>query len=233
MQRLHELQSLITLSQALGQEPDPAWGQELQQLQEREAGIRARARAAAQTLLEAAPEPAVTVVQPEPAPEPESMVEATPEPAATMQRVMDILRESTVVGPEPALVSQPTDALEKKVQNLERWISRIAATGPGGGAAQIYNLDIPVRAVTGNYTVGRKDYYIGVSSSVKTYITLPTMGSNLKDGRVIVIKDESGRAQLTPIAIVGTIDNDPNGAEIRVNNGALQLVWRNNGWRII
>ena len=105
--------------------------------------------------------------------------------------------------------------------------------GPGGGAAQIYNLDIPVRAVTGDYTVGRKDYYIGVSSSVKTYITLPTMGSNLKDGRVIVIKDESGRAQLTPIAIVGTIDNDPNGAEIRINNGALQLVWRNNGWRII
>jgi hypothetical protein len=49
----------------------------------------------------------------------------------------------------------------------------------------------------------------------------------------VVIKDESGHAQLTPIAIVGNIDNDPNGAEIRINNGAVQLVYHNNGWRII
>lgn len=142
------------------------------------------------------------------------------------------IAESTLVNPEPTL-AQPTPALELKVKYLEQWISRIAATGPGGGAGQVYNLDYPTKSVTGDYTIGRKDYYIGVSSAVKTYITLPITGSNLKDGRVLIVKDESGHAQLTPIKLVGTIDNDPNGAEIRINNGAVQLVYHNGCWRIV
>lgn len=116
---------------------------------------------------------------------------------------------------------------------MEQAIGRIAATGPGGGAGEIYNLDMPTKQVTGDYTVGRKDYYVGVNANVKSYITLPTPGQNLKNGRVVVIKDESGHAQLTPIKIIGTIDNDPNGAEIRINNGALQLLYRDGSWRII
>jgi len=123
--------------------------------------------------------------------------------------------------------------LTEKFKFMEQWVGKIANAGPGSGAAEIYNLDMPTKVVTGDYTVGRKDYYVGVNADVKTYITLPTAGGNLKDGRVVVIKDESGHAQLTPIILIGTIDNDPNGAEIRINNGAVQLIYRNGSWRII
>lgn len=123
--------------------------------------------------------------------------------------------------------------INKKIKFLEQWIGKIQNTGPGSGAAEIYNLDLPTKHVNGDYTIGRKDYYIGVNPSVKTYITLPTIGSNVKDGRVVIIKDESGHAQLTPIKIVGIVDNDPNGAELRINNGALQLIYSNGCWRII
>jgi hypothetical protein len=123
--------------------------------------------------------------------------------------------------------------LTEKFKFMEQWVGKIANAGPGSGAAEIYNLDMPTKVVTGDYTVGRKDYYVGVNADVKTYITLPTAGGNLKDGRVVVIKDESGHAQLTPIKLIGTIDNDPNGAEIRINNGAVQLIYRNGSWRII
>lgn len=135
--------------------------------------------------------------------------------------------------PNPDTVDPNIRAIQDKLKFMEQWLGKIAATGPGGGAGEIYNLDMPTRVVTGDYLIGRKDYYVGVNADVKTYITLPTPGKNLKDGRVVVIKDESGHAQLTPIKIVGTVDNDPNGAEIRINNGAVQLLYRNGSWRII
>lgn len=123
--------------------------------------------------------------------------------------------------------------MQDKIKFLEQWVGKISATGPGGGAGEIYNLDMPTRVVSTDYTVDRKDYYIGVDANVKINITLPLPGKNLKNGRTIVIKDESGHAQLTPIKIIGTIDNDPNGAELRINNGAIQFIWRSGSWRII
>lgn len=80
-----------------------------------------------------------------------------------------------------------------------------------------------------NYTVVDSDYYIGVNVAETSTIILPTDPSA---GRTIVIKDESGNAQLNPIHIDGTIDNDAGGATIKINNGAIQLLYRN-GWRII
>ena len=143
------------------------------------------------------------------------------------------LKTASFQQPDPDTVSKDVDDIRAKIKFLEQAIGRIAATGPGSGAAEIYNLDMPTKTVTSDYTIGRKDYYIGVNHNVKTYITLPEIGSNVKNGRVVVIKDESGHAQLTPIKIVGTIDNDPNGAEIRVNNAAIQLLYSNGQWRII
>lgn len=132
--------------------------------------------------------------------------------------------------PDPPKVDPNIKDVQNKLKFLEQAIGRIAALGPGSGAAEIYNLDMPAKSVTGDYAMGRKDYYVGVNANVKTYITLPT--ENVKTGRVVVVKDESGHAQLTPIKINGTIDNDPNGAEIRVNNAAVQFIYRD-GWRII
>lgn len=123
--------------------------------------------------------------------------------------------------------------VQKRIELLEQWLYKVSAEGPGGGAGEIYNLDMPTRQVTGNYTIQRKDYYVGVNANVKSYITLPSTGANVKDGRIVIIKDESGHAQLTPIKIVGNIDNDPNGAEIRINNGAIQLLYRNGSWRVV
>lgn len=158
------------------------------------------------------------------------------EPAAEqvpMDQIKKYLdRNASFQQPDPEVVDPNFRALQDKIKFLEQAIGKIAATGPGSGAAEIYNLDMPARQVTGDYTINRKDYYVGVNCDVKSYITLPTTGRNLKNGRVVVIKDESGHAQLTPIKIVGTIDNDPNGVEIRINNGAIQLIYRD-GWRII
>lgn len=79
------------------------------------------------------------------------------------------------------------------------------------------------------YVVANSDYYIGVNNASYTTITLP---STPVSGRMVIIKDESGNAQLYPIKIDGNVDNDPGGAEIRINNGGVQLIYRN-GWRIV
>jgi hypothetical protein len=79
------------------------------------------------------------------------------------------------------------------------------------------------------YVVLDSDYYIGVNNASYTTITLP---STPVSGRMVIIKDESGNAQLYPIKIDGNVDNDPGGAEIRINNGGVQLIYRN-GWRIV
>lgn len=84
--------------------------------------------------------------------------------------------------------------------------------------------------VTSNtYVVQDQDYYIGVNVPEYTTIILPSVPSS---GRMLIIKDESGFAQLNPIKLDGNIDNDPDGAEIRINNGGVQLIYRN-GWRIV
>lgn len=248
MNRLQEKRALLALAQRFGQPPAPGLVEEIQRLEEeqrcarlREDEIRRRLATDLQQiwgehheLVQPTVEPQLTeqTAQADLAAH-EAAPAARPTVAESIaDKVARVITESGVVAPEPTL-AQPQKDLEREIKYLREWVSRIAATGPGGGAAQIYNLDLPTKSVTTDYTIGRKDYYIGVSSTVKTYITLPSIGSNVKEGRVVVIKDESGHAQLTPIKIVGTVDNDVNGAEIRINNGAVQLVYNNGCWRII
>lgn len=91
------------------------------------------------------------------------------------------------------------------------------------------NLGRPTLIVTSNYIVTNDDYYIGVqSSNEQILITLPDTFVN---GKEIIVKDESGNASLLPIKLIGTIDNDPSGAEIAINNGSISMINRN-GWRI-
>jgi hypothetical protein len=79
------------------------------------------------------------------------------------------------------------------------------------------------------YTVQSGDYYIGVNYAGPVTVTLPAIGVS---GRNIIVKDESGNCENNPITIVGTIDNDPGGAILQLNNGAIDLIFRD-GWRII
>lgn len=156
---------------------------------------------------------------------------ATPTAQPTIaQRVAQAISESGVVAPEPVL-AQPQKDLEREIKYLREWVSRIAATGPGGGAAQVYNLDMPTKLITtSSYSIGRKDYYIGVNYAGRSFITLPTQ--NLGSGRDVIIKDESGRCEAFPITVIGNVDNDPDGFILQINNGAIHLIYRD-GWRIV
>ena len=82
---------------------------------------------------------------------------------------------------------------------------------------------------TSEYTVQDDDYYLGVDYAGPTTIILPASDTN---GRCIVIKDEDGDAEINPITVQGTVDNDAGGFILQINNGSIQLIYRN-GWRII
>ena len=90
----------------------------------------------------------------------------------------------------------------------------------------VYNT---TEVTTSTYTVEDNDYYIGVNYAGPATITLP---STANSGRVLVIKDEDGDAETNPITVQGTVDNDAGGFIIQINNGAIQLIYRN-GWRIV
>lgn len=83
---------------------------------------------------------------------------------------------------------------------------------------------------TPTYNVNSDDYYVGVNYDGPTTITLPT--TLVSSGRMVIIKDESGNASMNPITVVGTVDNDTGGFIIQINNGAIQMIYRN-GWRIV
>ena len=130
------------------------------------------------------------------------------------------------------------EQLKQKIAQMEQFWSTLrlklekdikSVSSSGGGAGRVVELDFPVRTVTGNYVINRHDYYIGVNHTEVTNITLPVTSF---PGRQLVVKDESGMAQLVPINIIGTIDNDSDGVELRINNGSITLIY-NNGWRII
>lgn len=81
-----------------------------------------------------------------------------------------------------------------------------------------------------SYTITDTDYYIGVNCPTQATITLPASPSS---GRIVIIKDESGKAHLIPIIVAGTVDGDSNGAKIQISNGGLQLIYHNGSWRIV
>lgn len=164
---------------------------------------------------------------------PEMPVEPDPPPSVVdkvVQHVKETTAPSMFVQPNPPTVDKDIKAIQNKLKLLEGWVSKISMTGPGGGAGEIYNLDMPTTVVTtSSYTVGRKDYYVGVNYAGTTTITLP---STAKQGRYLIIKDESGRCSKYPIIVHGNVDNDPGGFILKINNGGIQMIYRN-GWRIV
>ena len=132
--------------------------------------------------------------------------------------------------PQPQAPDPSVEDIRRKVKYLEQWLGKISAHGPGGGASDVINLDFPVKLVTADYTITRKDYYVGVNSSSPVTITL--LDAIGFPGRKIVIKDESGNCSSNPISVVGNVDNDPGGFILQVDNGGIQMIYRE-GWRII
>ena len=84
--------------------------------------------------------------------------------------------------------------------------------------------------VTGDtYVVQDTDWYVGINHAGPVSITIPSVANN---GRVLIIKDESGACETHPITVSGTVDNDAGGFILQLNNGAIQMTYRA-GWRII
>lgn len=236
MKKLDEKLSLLRMAEGFGIAPDPKLLEEIAYLKAKQAKkqkqqqeLSQRVHAAGQALFESvikAPE----VTEPEPVALTEEVLIPPP---AIPQSTVDIVskyikKESTLVNPEPVL-AQPTPVLEQKVKQLEAWISRIAATGPGGGAGDVLNLSFFAKTVSNNYTIGRKDYYVGVNATTSVTITLP---ASAKSGQSVIVKDESGHCSTYPITLTGTIDNDTSGAILAIDNGGLHLIY-NTGWRIV
>jgi hypothetical protein len=90
----------------------------------------------------------------------------------------------------------------------------------------VYNT---THVTTPTYTVQDNDFYIGVDYAGPVTINLPVSANS---GRMLIIKDEDGDAETNPITVLGTVDNDAGGFIIQIDNGAIQLLYRN-GWRIV
>jgi hypothetical protein len=235
MKRLNELQSLINLSRALDQEPDGALLEELEILTAQQEKIKQRIKEnVARDLNGIFSNPLDVPVLENEETWAQRVIDETPAVKPIAEQIAESItrqlsvNEGTLVQPDPEMPA-PTAALEQKIKYLEKWVSRIAATGPGGGAGSQVNLDSETTFITTNYTVKSKDYYIGVSSNTSIVVVLPTL---TKPGRQLIIKDESGAASINTITVSGTVDNDTSGVVMAVNNEGLQLIYRS-GWRII
>ena len=256
MNKLKEKRALAEFARRFGQEPESTLLEDIARLErdeeqrlQREAAIRQRIAAdlveifnpEVQHELVQSPsiqesishEPRTELTTSKPASEPATATHvASAAHAATSiaDRVARVITEQGVVAPDPVL-AQPQKDLEREVKYLKEWVSRIAATGPGGGAGDILNLDTPVTVVNNSsYTISRRDYYVGINVATSTTVVLP--GINTKAGRSLIIKDESGNCSKNNITIAGTIDNDTSGAILAIDNGALHLIYRQ-GWRIV
>lgn len=80
------------------------------------------------------------------------------------------------------------------------------------------------------YQVHEDDYYIGINNTTAPVTVILPVTTN--SGRMLIIKDEDGDAEIYPITVQGNVDNDVDGFIIQINNGAVQLIYRN-GWRIV
>lgn len=178
-----------------------------------------------------------------------------------VQQVINVLDSNKVNANSSVYKDKEIEGMRRTISEMMQKISTMSWGGGGTGIVRIFDADDFDRSTVGNgkymkfqngwfvmdeinpyevihnttyvtsntYIATDSDYYIGVNNASYTTITLPPAPAS---GRMLIIKDESGFAQLNPIKLDGNIDNDPGGAEIRINNGGVQLLYRN-GWRIV
>lgn len=247
MKNLEEKKLLVKMSQMLGQPVDQSLVESIKREEELNARLFKAQEKEPQPLIEIAPPP-----PPPPSPPPPS--QPKPLPVAGTGPFTFIPNNL-----EAKLKDAEIGALRKTVSEISNKINTLAWGGGGTGVVRIHDTDDFDRNSYGegrylkwsqgmfrldeinsqqvvynttttavNYTVTENDYYIGVTAAPVT-ITLP---SSTTSGHTIVIKDETGNAQNNNITIAGNIDNDPTGVILAINNGAVQLLFRN-GWRII
>ena len=246
MQSIKEKKLLVKFAQSMGQPIDPGIVEEVKKYEEMQSSIKESIRSNMMEDLRELFDTAVTS-KVEEVKEQEVVVEVveelTPPPKIEEMQSSLIERSAAVIEKVEKAVAVKEDsyqqpvapvpadlkAVKEKIKFLEQWIAKISLTGPGGGAGSIETLDRATKVVSSNYTFQKSDYYVGVNAPGPVTITLPITA---KAGSMIVVKDESGNCSNNNITLSGNIDNDPGGAILAIDNGALQFIYRS-GWRII
>lgn len=73
--------------------------------------------------------------------------------------------------------------------------------------------------------------YFGVShSTTSVSLTIPNYST---DGKVVIIKDESGNCSIYPITVNASKIDQSNQAIIALDNGSITMMWRTDTWWII
>lgn len=110
------------------------------------------------------------------------------------------------------------------------------ATGPEGpkGTTGSSGFHDTTGVTTASYSVILNDnptQYFGIShSSTSATITIPDYTS---DGKVVIVKDESGNAATYPITVNASKIDQSNQAIIALDNGSITMMWRVDTWWII
>jgi hypothetical protein len=184
MNRLQEKRALLALAQRFGQPPAPGLVEEIQRLEEeqrcarlREDEIRSRLAADLQQiwgeqheLVQPPPEPQLTedAGTEQTAQADLAAHEAVPPTRTTVaesiaDKVARVITESGVVAPDPVL-AQPQKDLAQEIKYLREWVSRIAATGPGGGEVNLRYLDDVDRSTIDD------GYYLRYNAPTKKFV---------------------------------------------------------------
>ena len=259
MKSLEEKKMLVKMARMLGQPVDRALVESIEREEKLAAAIFGGPKeppipilkedAAVESLPKQEEKPAETNIQP-------------PEEYKVQQvkNYLDTVSKAKTPPLSTGLQDNEFQALRKTVQDLLQKVNTLSWGGGGTGAVRIndqddfdrtsYSEGRYLRWVNGmfrldevnphdviyntteinvpTYTLDANDYYLGVTYNGPTII-LP---SSTTSGREIVIKDETGNCANNPIIVTGTVDNDAGGFVLQINNGGIQLLFRN-GWRII
>lgn len=248
MKNLDEMKMLVQMAKAFGQPIDS----KLVEAIEREETLNKKLFTP-----KSVPQPPVPTPPPPPPP-----VVAVPPKKDLIQQSVDAISNPKFAKPlVPDLHQKELDGIRKQIAEIIQKMGTLSWGGGGTGSVRIgemddldkstlevgkfltwnngtfYMDDVNTNEVTHNttlvttnsYTVQSGDYYIGVNYAGPVTITLPVTATS---GRLLVVKDESGNCRNNAITISGNIDNDAGGAILTINNGAVDLLFRN-GWRII